>query len=142
MNVEKQYSFVKLERLCSKMHIARLYQSGFVINKYPLRLHVLNVKDDDGELEFPVQIIINASKRGLKKAVHRNLIKRRLRELYRYNKSHLYSALKDDNIKLHLSLVYYGSSIMDFWTLEKAFHKIWKRLLAEWPNIIDQQKEK
>lgn len=142
MNVEKQYSFVKLERLCSKMHIARLYQSGYVINKYPIRLHVIRVKDDLTDTEFPVQIIINASKRGLKKAVHRNLMKRRLRELYRHNKSHLYTALKEEDVKLHLSLVYYGSSLMDFWNLEKAFYKVWKRLLAEWPSIIDQTKEK
>jgi ribonuclease P protein component len=141
MNVEKQYSFVKLERLCSKMHVARLYQSGFVINKYPLRIHVLRVDCED-DIQFPVQIIINASKRGLRKAVHRNLMKRRLRELYRYNKSPLYSALNEKNEKLHLSLVYYGSSIIDFWTLEKAFLKVWKRLLLEWPNIINQQKEK
>lgn len=141
MNVEKQYSFVKLERLCSKMHVARLYQSGFVINKYPLRIHVLRVDCED-DIQFPVQIVINASKRGLRKAVHRNLMKRRLRELYRYNKSPLYSALNEKNEKLHLSLVYYGSSIIDFWTLEKAFFKVWKRLLLEWPNIINQQKEK
>jgi len=134
MNVEKQYSFVKLERLCGKTHIARLYQSGFVINKYPLRFHILKVEDSNSE--FPVQVVINASKRGLKRAVQRNLMKRRLRELYRHNKSHLYSALREKDIQLHLSIVYFAPMVMDFWTLEKAFYKVWKRLLEEWPEIL------
>ena len=134
MNVEKQYSFVKLERLCGKTHIARLYQSGFVINKYPLRFHILKV--ENSKSEFPVQVVINASKRGLKKAVHRNLMKRRLRELYRHNKSHLYVALKEKDIQLHLSIVYFAPMVMDFWTLEKSFYKVWRRLLEEWPEIV------
>ncbi len=140
MNVEKQYSFKKLERLCGKTHIARLHQSGFVINKFPLRFHILKV--EDSKSEFPVQVVINASKRGLKKAVQRNLMKRRLRELYRYNKKNLYLALKDKNVQLHLSIVYYAPIVLDFWTLEKSFYKSWKRLMNEWPEIIAKNSNK
>lgn len=135
-----QYTFSKNERLCSEKILARLYESGFVISKYPLRLNVLFLKEDefnqlltigspsgskyDGVVELRAQISINASKKRLKKAVKRNRMKRILREIYRHKKHLLYSDLQSYGQFAAIGLIYVGNSEMNYWEVDKVFDKV------------------
>ena len=84
-------SFPRRERLKSKKRIARLFEqgkSGFV---YPVRYVLL---DDSAEesvagKDRSLSVLISVPKRHHKRAVERNLLKRRMREAYRLNKQGL-----------------------------------------------------
>jgi ribonuclease P protein component len=139
-----QYTFSKDERLCSEKILARLYESGFVISKYPLRLNVLLLTQEEftelltlgsptgtkykGVIELRAQISINASKKRLKRAVMRNRMKRILREIYRHKKHQIYTDLASSGKYAAIGLIYIGTSEMDYWEVEKVFDKVRRNL--------------
>jgi ribonuclease P protein component len=113
----KMYTFKKEERLCSKKLLERLFHNGSSFLLYPYRIVWLAEKLPD---EVPVQVVISVPKRRFKKAVDRNLIKRRIREIYRLNKSeHLYSTILGSDIQLLLGIHYVGKDIPDYAFMDK-----------------------
>ena len=111
------YTFKKEERLCSKKLIEELFHNGSSFLLYPFRIvwlaHALPA-------EVPVQVVINVPKRRFKKAVDRNLIKRRIREAYRLNKSsELYSYLSVPDAQLLLAIQYVGKDIAGYELIER-----------------------
>ena len=113
------YTFKKEERLCSKKLIEELFHNGSSFLLYPFRMvwlvHPLPA-------EVPVQVLINVPKRRFKKAVHRNLIKRRIREVYRLNKgTELYPYLVDNSSQLLLGIQFVGKEIHDYEFIHKKF---------------------
>ena len=113
------YTFKKEERLCSKKLIEELFHNGSSFLLYPFRIVWLS---HSLPAEVPVQVVINVPKRRFKKAVHRNLIKRRIREAYRLNKSvELYSFLETHSVQLLLSIQYVGKDISEYAFIERKF---------------------
>ena len=83
-HIEKRVNtFQKHERLNQKKLIALLFQKGKSFFSHPLATKYLPQEDDLGYH----QILISVPKKKLKKAYQRNLVKRRIREAYRQNKS-------------------------------------------------------
>ena len=115
------YTFKKEERLCSKKLIDELFHSGSSFLLYPFKVVWLKHPiPTDG----PVQIVINVPKRRFKKAVHRNLIKRRIREVYRLNKTtELYHFLQSQSAQLLLGIQYVGKDIAEYEFIERKFKK-------------------
>lgn len=126
-----RFTFSKQERLNSEKIIARLYESGFVVSKYPLRITALLLEREELPEGIVAQAMINASKRKLKKAVHRNRMKRILRELYRHRKHQLYTLLEKEQIGLAVAVIYSGTHVAEFWDLEKSFDKVWRKFFTE-----------
>jgi len=79
----KQFSFKKEERLAGEKHIKELFEKGSSFHLYPFR--VLTLPNPDSEPKIN-RVLISVSKRNFKRAVDRNLIKRRIREAYRTQK--------------------------------------------------------
>jgi ribonuclease P protein component len=77
------FSFKKTERLSSKKQIEELFTVGSHFYLYPFKIIYLPA------IAAPTQILISVSARLFKKAVHRNQIKRRVREAYRLQKHYL-----------------------------------------------------
>lgn len=75
-------SYPPAEKLKSRTLIQRLFSEGKSVSKFPLRLIFVPVED----AASAVQIGVSVPKKHFKKAVDRNLIKRRMREAYRHNK--------------------------------------------------------
>ncbi len=83
-------TFTKEERLVSKILIEQLFSEGKQFKIFPFRL--LYLKTELNSIN-PAQVAIAVPKRLVKKAVHRNRIKRQMREVYRKNKQTLYDGL-------------------------------------------------
>ncbi|RYG16307.1 MAG: ribonuclease P protein component [Chitinophagaceae bacterium] len=121
-------TFNKEERLCSKKLIDLLFKDGSSFLLYPYRVSYLFT---DAPHSFPAQVVINASKKRFKKAVDRNLIKRRSREAYRLQKQlQLYSLLTDRADLLLLSVQYVGKQIYGYSFFEKKMAAVFKRLIS------------
>ncbi|MEY3861127.1 MAG: hypothetical protein RIS50_1408 [Bacteroidota bacterium] len=119
-------AFGKTEKLNSEKIIAGLFQSGVFVSKYPLRANLLVTPLP---LEgVPVQVVFTASKRKFKRAVDRNFVKRRLREVYRKHKLPFYQAIEQKGITLAIAVMYTGSELPDMKQLEKSYAVLLKKI--------------
>lgn len=125
----EQFTFKKEERLCSQIIIGKLFTEGESFLSYPLKVVMLKTTLD---CKFPVQSSFSVSKRNFKKAVDRNLIKRRMRESFRLNKADFYDQINSSNQQLAVMFVFIGKEILSYSDIEKgtkgAFRKILKKL--------------
>ncbi len=116
------YTFKKEERLCNKKLLDGLFRSGFSFLCYPFRVSWMQV---DAALPATVQVVFAVSKKRYRRAVDRNLIKRRMRETYRLHKQELlYLPLHEQNQQLVLSINYIGKEITDFKFMDKKMIKL------------------
>ena len=72
----------KAERLCGKTAVVSLFEAGKNASAGCLRCKYLLRAD-----EAPSRIVVSVPKRSFKRAVKRNLLKRRMRESYRRQKA-------------------------------------------------------
>ncbi len=118
--------FRKTERLRSKKQIDLLFREGKSIRENCVRCLYL-VPDEP--LPSPVQVMISVPKKLFKKAVDRNLIKRRIRESYRLNKDSLLRLSSGKNKHLILAFLFVHSEMEDYHSIEQAIQKIISKLI-------------
>ena len=120
------YTFKKEERLCNKKLIDELFHNGSSFLCYPFKAQWLMVTEPAAA---PVQILISVSKKRYKRAVDRNLVKRRVREAYRLCKQqHLYDVLSIAQKNIVFSVGYIGKEIESYALMEKKMLKLLKQL--------------
>ena len=121
-----KFSFQKDERLCSKKIIDKLFPEGKTIFVFPLKIIYIETQLPS---KYPVQAAFTVGKRNFKRAVQRNLIKRRMREAYRLNKSKFYDEIGEKQIAVFF--IYTGKTILEYSQIETAVKKGMKKLLSE-----------
>ncbi len=127
--MSKTYTFTKEERLCNKRLIDELFHKGSSFLCYPFKVSWLIVDDPQ---PFPAQVLFSVSKKRYKRAVDRNLIKRRIRESYRLHKQqYLYSLLNDPDKKIVFSIGYIGKEITPYDFIEKKMLKLLTQLTGQ-----------
>ncbi len=114
-----KYSFPKSERLSGKKSIEELFAKGSSFYMHPI---VLKYKLAEGTSH---RVLFAVSKRTLKKAVDRNLVKRRLREAYRLNKHQLSAR---NNSFYNLAFIYTDQNILAYKEIENKLSKLLNRL--------------
>ncbi len=114
-------TFHKEERLCSQKVIGDLFLSGTSFLCYPLKVVW---KDEELLTPFHAQVVFSVPKRLFKKAHDRNLLKRQLREVYRYRKNEFYQVLEDYDRKIALMIVYIAKEKVEFGHIETAMNKV------------------
>lgn len=116
--------FRKQERLSSEVVIGKLFKSNLTLFVFPFKIFYLPAS----ELSVSDQVVISVSKRSFKRAVDRNLLKRRIREAYRLNKNLLYKDL--DAPFFTFALVYVAKKIMPYQEIESKLKLILTELGA------------
>jgi ribonuclease P protein component len=94
-------------------------------------IHPVKVIWHDSEVLLPesVQVLIVVPKRNLKKAVHRNRVKRILREIYRTNKHDLIRSLQAKKVSTLVAFIYTDKNVLPYSSLEATILLSLKRLI-------------
>jgi ribonuclease P protein component len=115
---QKGASFRKGEKLCGVKAISDLFSGGKSFLLPPLKI-IYRVMPEDPSLE-PVRVLISVPKRYFRKAVDRNLLKRRIREAYRQNKLPLVSSLTGSGKRIDVGVIWNDTVIQPYALTEKC----------------------
>jgi ribonuclease P protein component len=115
-----KHTFRKEERLSKDKSIQELFDKGSSFYLFPFK--VFFMPNPDKDISFH-QVVISVSKRNFKRAVDRNLIKRRIREAYRLNKE-----LIPIQNKLLIAYIYSVKDILPSLQIQERLVKTFKRL--------------
>lgn len=119
-------TFAKAERLHSKKIIQELFTKGSSFYLHPFKILVLANPDQSAPMH---QVLISVSKRNFKKAVDRNLLKRRIREIYRLEK-----VVLQGNTKLSIAFIYTSKTILSLQDMKLGVVASLKKLNQRFPN--------
>ncbi len=114
-----QHTFKKSERLSSKRDIQELFKNGSSFYLHPFKVIIL--PSSKSTLH---QVLFTVPKRNFKRAVDRNLLKRRMREAYRLHK-HLLPA---EPQVLSIAYIYTSKEIVDYASIAKPLEQSLSRI--------------
>jgi ribonuclease P protein component len=84
--------------------------------------------DGFASIPFPAQVLVSVPKKKFKRAIHRNRLKRLVKEAYRKNKEGFYSLLNQRGLVCLVAFVYTGSQILPFHEVESKIVVILQKL--------------
>lgn len=115
-----QHTLHKGQRLKSELSIQSLFSKGKTFVAYPFR--VCYAPSSDGQ----TKIMVSVPKRLFKRAVKRNLLKRRMREAYRLRQEAFMQALAQQ--PTHISFSYIAPELLPYHSIAHAMDKAIKKL--------------
>lgn len=123
---EGKYRLTKAERLCGKAANALFVGSkgGFA---FPYR-YVYKVRPATEQDEANVSVLFVVPKRNIKRAVGRNLLKRRTREAYRLQKLPIVEKAEQRGVRVDVGLIYSSKEILDFNPIKDAVAGILEKI--------------
>lgn len=124
MASNKTFTLGRQDRLKSRKKIELLFKDGKVMNLYPFRVSYLLTE------EKGLQIGVGAGKRHFKKAVHRNKIKRLLREAWRLQKNEVLEKANEQQKGLAVFIVYIGKEMPSFSEISTLVKQVIDRLIT------------
>lgn len=128
-----EFSFNKKERLKSMKAISYLFNEGKSVYSYPVKLFYSSHSLESGT-SYPVRCGVSVAKKKYKKAVERNLLKRRMREAYRQNKKDIVEIARAEGIIIHFFFLYLSGNSEDYTKIEKGIKNCLVRVVAEIRN--------
>ena len=120
-----RFTLSKQQRLHGKSAIDALFAEGNYGYAHPFKYRFTLLETDS-----PTAILVSIPKKLHKRAVRRNLLKRRTRESYRQCKHILTDALAQKGLAAHIAFIYTSKEILDYRTIDHAVHKILETVLS------------
>lgn len=115
------FTLHKAERLSKKKPIKELFSKGSSFYLYPFK--IIYLKETDSSVDIN-RVIISVSNRTFKKAVDRNLIKRRVREAYRLQKE----IIAEKPEKVMIGIIYTSKTILPFQEIKENLFLVLKKI--------------
>lgn len=109
------FSFPKSEHLCLKSSFDELFTKGQAIHSNGLKIVWIANNDEISS----IKVAVSVSKRNFKRAVHRNHLKRRMREAYRLHKTALLHKLNDLKLSVSFILIYTRKELVEYSEIEE-----------------------
>ncbi len=124
----------KTERLKSQKDIQELFKKSSsscylypfkLVYKFPTEENLVKKVNENNSPEAvpPLlpQLLFSVSKKSFKRAVDRNIIRRRIKEAYRLNKNLFLPNIK---IPQHIGIIYIAKEIMEFADIQKKLIRV------------------
>ena len=115
----------KEERLYGERVISYLFDHGHAFFQTPYK--VFWIKNPETSV-YSIRFAVSVPKRRFKRAVKRNLLKRRTREAFRTNK-HILNTVVADGKQVHLLVIYSSDKLLPYAELEESMKKILQHIL-------------
>jgi ribonuclease P protein component len=125
-------SFSKSEHLCGEKRITRLFTVGEAFIVYPLRVVFLIESKTDTE---SLSVLVSVPKKRFKRAVKRNILKRRIREAYRLNKQSITDKINGKDIQIHIAFNYVSNDVLDYATIEKKMKLSLQKIMDKMESV-------
>ena len=117
--IKERFTFAKTERLSGTKRIDSLFKDGESFISFPLRV-IYFIQEQS--METGCSILVSVPKKRIKKAVHRNRIKRLIRESYRLNKQVIDSSSIHET-SIDIAFIYVKDTASEFSLMQKAMKK-------------------
>ena len=123
-----RHTFSKDERLRSHRLISKLFAAGSVFYLKPFRITWMRHVSDT-----PVSFVVMMSvpKHNFRRAVQRNLIRRRMKEAYRLNKHIIGNSFAANGWQLDVCITYTSKEILPFDRIQEKIILLLHRLIEE-----------
>lgn len=107
-----RYTLGKQERMKSRKQIEHLFKTGKTVSAQPLRLYYVmqTLPAEECSLLFGVAV----GTKHFKRAVHRNRVKRLIREAWRLQKNNLQQQLQENGLQMQVFVLYTGKELPDY----------------------------
>ena len=121
---KERFKFTKAHRVTGAKRVDAIFSSGKSFISYPLRIVYLQHEQSP---QPSCSILVTVPKKRIKKSVHRNRIKRLVRETYRLNKE-LVNEIELNEQSLDIAFVYVKDTLSNYNEIDKAMQKALKQI--------------
>ena len=137
MENKPTYTLDRTERLKSRKAIEQLFADGKSFSLFPFKViykkaiinDALPITNNKQQItNTNLQTAFSVSKRYFKKAVHRNRIKRLMREAYRLQKNDLQTCLQQSNKSLVVFIIYLSNELPEYGVVMEKLNAVLRRL--------------
>lgn len=118
-----KHTLSKADRLKSYSRIRQLFEKGNKVKVQPLLFQYQISRLSDLHGGTLLQMGVSVGARHFRRAVDRNLLKRRIREAYRVQKHLLLEKLMETDLHLDLFVIYLGNEMSDYKLLYGAMEQ-------------------